>query len=571
MHFEHTPGNRGWKLSGRGRPGVGEASAVGQEQGRHGCRRRLIYSICVGFNRGPCIVRSSSSALGRFFLFCPDDRCGRHGVHRDGRQKGGEEGSPEGQAGSLEIGACRTESGAESAVESEREPVKDDPSEVLQMAKLELTMSVAKMVEHAASVTVVDGSAAAPVATATYATAAPGMLTAAEEAYVRSRAGTGGDPPPVPPDAPGAQPVDFKYFCSRCRQGLRLITEFLLLSKDGTFLDSAHIGRLWGVCYPCSDFEDLASFKRQCRKNFNIRLEALGERALRVRDVVYAQSKSAITLKFPLLTNQQQRKLALARLEMMVLALGSAFLRAERPVQEAMVQAAKAYVKDVETATDGETVSAAFTGEAYAATTWLTEVAEGVWLSWACRRTTCKWFGGNHMWAKHCSKEQYRCPACGHVYKPWQESPELHPSQKALTVRDPLTGVCNSFGCVWPPNEEDQWLCRMVTIRARQLNAPDPRQLSAYMQSTAVDLSELLRVCSFPATWTTRQLSSEVLGMFDERTYPRSSYEHILGGFTGDVLSTEAAMNPFGRGNEWETLISLFARSMLAAEQKLRA
>ena len=50
------------------------------------------------------------------------------------------------------------------------------------------------------------------------------------------------------------------------------------------------------------------------------------------------------------------------------------------------------------------------------------------------------------------------------------------------------------------------------------------------------------------------------------RTYPESSYEHIKGGYYGDYLTLEAAMEPLG---EWEELIVLFARTVVAAEAKL--
>ena len=135
-------------------------------------------------------------------------------------------------------------------------------------------------------------------------------------------------------------------------------------------------------------------------------------------------------------------------------------------------------------------------------------------------------------------------------------------------MRGPLTGVCSSFGCLWPANEEDTWLARMVRIRAQQLNKPEGVELASWMQATAVDLSHLLKRVSLPASWKREALKEEVLCRFDERTYPLSpsSYEHLKQAFWGDYLTMEACTQPF---NEWEELLGLFARTVVAAELKL--
>ena len=46
----------------------------------------------------------------------------------------------------------------------------------------------------------------------------------------------------------------------------------------------------------------------------------------------------------------------------------------------------------------------------------------------------------------------------------------------------------------------------------------------------------------------------------------KASWEHIKDGFWGDYLPLEAAEAPF---HEWEELIGLFARSVIAAKGKL--
>ena len=106
----------------------------------------------------------------------------------------------------------------------------------------------------------------------------------------------------------------------------------------------------------------------------------------------------------------------------------------------------------------------------------------------------------------------------------------------------------------------------MVRIRAQQLNKPEGVELASWMQATAVDLSDLLKRVSLPASWKRETLKEEALCRFDERTYPPSSYEHLEEGFWGDYLTMEACMQPF---NEWEELLGLFARTVVAAELKL--
>lgn len=446
------------------------------------------------------------------------------------------------------------------------------------LAKLTIQMEVAKMVDAKKwTREPVDGCSAAEVAMAP---PPPPNWSAEEEGFVKSRqkklmtslhidaSRSNNDASDNNAFGEEGEKKRSKYICNSCGVD-QVQSEFLLESSDGTFKDSSFGGRLWGTCFGCTPgYEgDKKAFKKACEAAMTQRKISLGERWEKVRDIVFKKSRAAISLRFPHLTNTQARKLAVARLEMLVTCLGAAFLKAEPAVQKAMTICTQQYMHEVQEGAKDPTTVTSVPREEYIAGTWLTEVAEGLWLSWTCRQRACRWFGGNHMWIKNIRRERYRCPSCGSEYAPFKIAPNLHNCQKALTVRCPLSGECTSFGAKWPNNEEDSWLTRMVLIRAKALNAPTGTDLTQWMQSTAVGLSDLLARVSLPAHWERRTLTQEVIWKLDPTTYPRTQWAHLeTEGYVGDVLPPEAVEQPY---EEWEELISLFARTVVAAQGKL--
>jgi hypothetical protein len=453
----------------------------------------------------------------------------------------------------------------------------DDKKETLQLVKLKMQMEIAKHVEN--KVSYQDGSAS--VSGYTPAPPRPPMWTPEEEEYIRKKAtkdlkrgavAAGADGKGIPVSGEPEPDADAKtspggWNCSKCGEKVFGVQNFKLLSMDGNFIDTEWRDRMWGVCFGCSGDDDLKTFKKLARESHNCRKDAVEGRAKRVREVVFGQSKDKLALEFPHLSNTQLRKLAGERVSMMVVALGASFLRMSKPVQDVVTKITKDYILDVQHATDNPSEASRVSQGpiiGYTATTHLTQVMENLWLSWVCR--ACKWFGFNHQWIRHADKEWYRCPNCGVKYQPFVMNPGWTACQKALTIRNPINGECQSFGCDWPAGAEDNWLSRMVELRARELNAPQGGDLTEYLCSAAVELSDLLKKVSAPASWRRFDWKYEVEAKLDERTYPEKNWGHLRAGYTGDMLSEAGAATPF---REWEQLISCFARTVVGAAAKL--
>jgi rubrerythrin len=440
-------------------------------------------------------------------------------------------------------------------------------AEVMQMMKLRLQMEVAAQIKP--KQTFVDG--AASVADYKPAPPPPPAWTPEEERYIRERAqrelqkasgsaaAASECPSPEAPTAPAAKPDWRCHICGVLCIGFQY---FKLLSSDSSYLDVNWCNSIIGVCQPCSG-EDARSFKKAARASHMARLEAVKARAARVRDIVFNSSKSAIQVQFPHISNTQLRKLAVERVSMMVVALGANFMRAAQAAKDAMAKISEDYLLDVQhAAAEPGTAKRVSEGPkiGFTATTWLTQVADDLWVSWVCR--SCRWFGLNHQWIRHADKEWYRCPHCGVRYQPWAWRPDWHDSQKAVTVQNPISGDAVSFGASWPNGEEDNWLARMVEVKAKTQSLPDGVNLSDYLCSTAVSLDELLTKVAVPASFRTFAWKSDVESKLDVRTYPERNWAHLRQGYTGDILTEEGAQNPF---KEWEQLISLFAQSVVGA------
>ncbi len=225
--------------------------------------------------------------------------------------------------------------------------------------------------------TMQDASEAASVAKSS----PPPSWTPEEERYIRSRQ-----------EQKDKKEKTYEFLCGGCRSVIKGIQNFLIFTCDGTYLDSAFGGILRGTCFGCSKESDEAIFRRKARASHLALLAACGERRERVRDVVFKQSLQKIVLKFPDLSRTAQRELAVKRIEGMVLCLGAAFAKMTRCVQEAFVRSTNMYIHAV----DARATNPGLIGDhglvslSYTDTTWLTEACNGLWVSWVCRRRSCR-------------------------------------------------------------------------------------------------------------------------------------------------------------------------------------
>ena len=331
------------------------------------------------------------------------------------------------------------------AMASVPEVQQSDTDEVVGMPvdtrKLTMQMEVAKLMSSAAwTPPMVDGTSAATVANMP--APPPPAWTPEEEQYVKSakkkelaeadESKTDKPKASAPPNEDGEE-LEAKYMCAECKEP-QYQSMFLLSSSDNTFKDSSFMGRFYGFCMEHSGCSYRASFRKAVKEAWVARKRSLGERWEKTRDIVYKHSKSVIMLRMPNLSSTQARKMAIVRMEMLVVCLGASFLAAEEPVRQAMSVATLQYLDDVRDCAGDETLVRSLDRQSYVESTWLTEVVVGLWISWTCRVIECRWFGANHMWMKRLGREKYRCPACGAEYVPFRMSDTLHKCQKALAV-----------------------------------------------------------------------------------------------------------------------------------------
>ena len=139
--------------------------------------------------------------------------------------------------------------------------------------------------------------------------------------------------------------------------------------------------------------------------------------------------------------------------------------------------------------------------------------------------------------------------------------------QKTLVMLNPISGKIVPFGATLPHNEEDSWLNRMVEIRARELTVPSDRDLSGWLIDTAVGLKALLSNVEIPHTWEKFMLQKKPRICYTRPRTPPCNYERIKqNGYYGQILPPVGWAQPF---NEWEKIITLFARMVLGVESKL--
>jgi len=86
---------------------------------------------------------------------------------------------------------------------------------------------------------------------------------------------------------------------------------------------------------------------------------------------------------------------------------------------------------------------------------WLTNVMEGMTISFLCRNRVCLFYGMNSHWVRAIDSEHFCCPKCGEGYRPWAAAPHLVNAQKCLSFVHPSTHVAMAFPVVWPSTAED--------------------------------------------------------------------------------------------------------------------
>ena len=266
---------------------------------------------------------------------------------------------------------------------------------------------------------------------------------------------------------------------------------FLLIDSDAQSHDWA--GTLWGSCEDCQDLKG-RPFKKAVMTAWKTRAEACGERFIRLqkRSSTMADALAWIEEKYPGVGAAKRRELALLRIQAFLLAFVSALASVTEQTRVAYQTVHQRYVDAcAKAAQDPGAPGPASAGlKLGRQADWLTEVAIGIAVSFACRFVDCRWYGMNHQWIADPLEGHFRCPMCKREYQPWTQSRGQLAYQKAVHIASP-GGQVYAFPVKWPGSQADSFLLQCCEVYAANLKTD--KDLEAFCTDAAWNLEQTLK------------------------------------------------------------------------------
>jgi len=348
-----------------------------------------------------------------------------------------------------------------------------------------------------------------------------------------------------------------------------LWSQFLLVEGDADWQ-----GMLWGVCLECSEMGPKA-FKRLARRRKEERAQALRGKRDRARCINMANAKDILSKMFPGASKDAIRELAIIRTK----ALASAFVMAFDKHMSAQAKVAtdqncQAWFRRLEKAADDPSYACPVDARTLTATecSYLTNVADGVYLSFLCRNSKCMFFGMNDIdtWIPQIkdwglSEHRFRCPRCGDEYWPTKESDGQVKAAFCITTTCPETGDVCHIPTVWPPSNDMNWINNQIEIHARDMKSDE--DLDAWFNRSKCDLAKFIREQKVPLCFEKLPVGYDAIwrcqqsGKWHYQDIAAKGY--VMG---SHFTSEEAAREPFSNFNE---LIGIFANHVAASRRFL--
>ena len=347
-----------------------------------------------------------------------------------------------------------------------------------------------------------------------------------------------------------------------------LWSQFLLVEGDADWQ-----GMLWGVCLECSEMQPKA-FKTLARRRKEERAQALRGKRDRARCINMANAKDILSKMFPGAPKQAIRELAIMRTK----ALASAFIMAyDKMTKQAKVatdQNCQEWLQRLEKAANDPSYACPVDARTLTATecSYLTNVAEGIQISFLCRNPKCMFFGMNDIdtWIPEIkpwglSEHRFRCPRCGDEYWPTKESGGQIKASFCITTTCPETGVVSHIPTAWPPSNDMNWINNQIEIHARDMKSDE--DLEAWFNRSKCDLAKFIRKQKVPLCFEKLPVGSDAIWRCQQSG--KWHYEDIAarGYVMGSHFTSEdAAREPFSNFNE---LIGIFANHVAASRRFL--
>ena len=371
-----------------------------------------------------------------------------------------------------------------------------------------------------------------------------------------------------------------------CDEVLEKASEFLL-SNRGKGGDDVH-GRLWGYCFECSEYfpeseEDpdvvakaRREFKQQSKKAFERLKDVNHKRAERARSASLATLNEVLKEKYKDESASQIRAKSFEMITMVVMQwvndIDELDEKERNITSSALTVIHTEWMKDVMTQAENylfvPQVSLANIGDYHQ---YLTYVRRSIFVSFACRLPSCRFYGWNHLWLRAAAGNWiFCCPMCltqyrAHAATTKSGGTKLMPHCKILGVMNPLTMEFKILPATWPAAADEKYLANAAVQFAEQLmrqheQSLKPMNVRALAQRAAGDLDRLLtKHVNIPIDWKTYTWDKE------DQLDKRWSSSNVRNGFCGAILPEELITNtPF---NDWEVIIACLGKGIAAARQ----
>ena len=222
----------------------------------------------------------------------------------------------------------------------------------------------------------------------------------------------------------GEQRRSCPLICCMCDTVLTKASEFLL-SMRGKGGDDVH-GRLWGYCFECSEYcpedsepeEVKDKARRECKQQAKKAFERLADtnhkRAERARSASLATLSEVLKKKYPDDSASDIRTKSFEMVTMVVMRwvedIDELDEKERRVTTDALSVIHMEWMKDVMAQAENylfvPQVSLTSIGEYHQ---YLTYVRRSIFVSFACRLPSCRFYGWNHLWLRAASGSWHFC------------------------------------------------------------------------------------------------------------------------------------------------------------------
>jgi hypothetical protein len=282
--------------------------------------------------------------------------------------------------------------------------------------------------------------------------------------------------------------------------------------------------------------------------------------------MTFATMRAHINAQFKGGTHAQIRELTMQRMKTAAAAFALAFETAEKYRQDAYAKVLDDWKATVERCASDPSYAASTNARTMSAeeASYFTKIADGIFVSFLCRKKGCMFFGANNVqtWVKCKCKYQFRCPMCGYQHQPFATPGDDVQAKRVLSVVDPVTGNMMHIPTQNPDSTDERFLNKMIEATARDIKTQDDYQ--QWWNSAYCDVQALLAKEAACRAWEKMPYNkASHVAYIDPNAWDETM--QLNAGFVMGLRLTdvEAARQPF---SDFNGLISVFANFVAASK-----